>query len=211
MTILGTVTTTAAILAKALTASITADPKVDDGTTLATIEVTLGPGVVLGETVTVSGTGSFDTPAAGLGKTVTSSDLSLGGQTPATTPSTAPQRPRPTSRRSAPSVTASDKTYDGTTVAALTGCTLGAGGAGGVVGTDQVSCDVASATATFVSKNIGSQAVSVSGLTLTGSAAGNYQILGTVTTTAAILAKALTASIAADPRSMTGPRWRRSR
>ena len=92
-------TTTADITPKALTASITADPKVIDGTTLATIQVTLGPGVVLGETVTVSGTRSFDTPAAGLGKTVTSSDLSPGGQTPATTPSTAPRRPRPTSRR----------------------------------------------------------------------------------------------------------------
>ena len=101
-------------------------------------------------------------------------------------------------------MTASDKTYDATTVAALTGCTLGAGGAGGVVGTDQVSCDVASATATFASKNIGSQAVSVSGLTLTGSAAGNYQILGTVTTTAAILAKALMVSIAADPKVYDG-------
>ena len=105
---------------------------------------------------------------------MTSSDLSLGGADAGnyTVNSTATTTANIQARRLVPSVTASDKTYDATTVAALTGCTLGAGGAGGVVGTDQVSCDVASATATFASKNIGSQAVSVSGLTLTGSAAG---------------------------------------
>ena len=65
-------------------------------------------------------------------------------------------------------VVASDKTYDGATTATLTACTLGAGGAGGVVGGDVVSCDFGSATATFASKDIGSHAVDVSGLGLVG-------------------------------------------
>ena len=98
---------------------------------------------------------------------------------------------------------ASDKTYDGTTTATLTDCTLGAGGAGGVVGTDEVSCDFGSATATFASKDIGSHAVSVGGLELVD-ATGNYQIAGTASTTAAINAKALTATITADPKVYDG-------
>jgi hypothetical protein len=42
--------------------------------------------VVGSDVVTCSGTGSFDSAAVGTGKTVTSSNLALGGARPATTP-----------------------------------------------------------------------------------------------------------------------------
>lgn len=72
-------TASATIAAKSLTASITADGKPYDGTTAATIHPVLGAGVVASDVVTVSGTGTFDTKTAGTAKTVTSSDLALGG------------------------------------------------------------------------------------------------------------------------------------
>ncbi|HBB86211.1 MAG TPA: hypothetical protein DC047_01185, partial [Blastocatellia bacterium] len=76
-----TATTTAAtltVLAKSLTATITADNKTYDGTTAATIYVSLA-GVISPDIVTPVGTGTFDNANAGTGKTVTSSDIAIGG------------------------------------------------------------------------------------------------------------------------------------
>ena len=64
-------TTTFTISPKAVTASVTAENKIYDGNTTATVTATVDTGVT-GETLTISGlTGTFDNAEVGTGKTVT--------------------------------------------------------------------------------------------------------------------------------------------
>jgi hypothetical protein len=85
------------------------------------------------------------------------------------------------------SITAPDKVYDGNTSATISLRSLT-----GVLFSDDVS--LSGGTATFADKNIGSKTVTATGLTLSGSQAGNYILSSTTaTTTASITAKQLTA------------------
>jgi hypothetical protein len=87
------------------------------------------------------------------------------------------------------SITALDKTYDGTTAATLATRTLS-----GVVGSDDVS--LSRGTAAFADKNAGSgKTVTATGLSLSGADAGKYQLASTSATT--------TADIGAPDRSIT--------
>ncbi|MFO0939538.1 MAG: MBG domain-containing protein [Pirellulales bacterium] len=61
-----------------LTATATASNKIYDGLTDATVAIALG-GVISGDTVTGSATGTFDTKNVGTGKTVTVGTVTLGG------------------------------------------------------------------------------------------------------------------------------------
>jgi len=73
-------------------------------------------------------------------------------------------------------ITANDKTYDGTTVATIASANLS-----GIVGNDDVS--VSGGSASFASKSAGTaKTVTATGLTLSGAAAGNYQLASTSTT-----------------------------
>jgi hypothetical protein len=133
---------TADITPKTLTPAITASDKTYDGTSAATISCTL-TGVIGTDVVTCSGTGAFDTAAVGTGKTVTSSNLVLGGALAgnyALSASTATATANITAATLTPAITASNKTYDGTAAAAIA-CTLT-----GAIGTDVVTC---SGTGTF--------------------------------------------------------------
>ena len=86
-------------------------------------------------------------------------------------------------------VAANTKTYDATNSATLN--TAGASLAG-VVGGDSVTLNTASASGTFSDKSVGTnKTVTVSGLTISGTSAGNYT-LTQPTATADITAKALT-------------------
>src|SRR5207253_6970000 len=86
------------------------------------------------------------------------------------------------------SITASNKVYDGTTAATIASRSLS-----GVLGTDTVS--YTGGTATFSDKNVGSgKTVTATGLSLSGSDAGDYTVNATATTTADITARALTVS-----------------
>jgi len=86
-------------------------------------------------------------------------------------------------------ITANNKVYDGTTVAALN--TAGAVLVGVIAG-DSVTLNTAAAGGTFTDKNVGlGKTVAVSGLTLSGAQAGNYT-LTQPTTTASITPKTLT-------------------
>src|SRR5206468_10701300 len=87
------------------------------------------------------------------------------------------------------SITANSKIYDATTAAAIATRTLS-----GVVGSDNVS--LSGGTATFANKTVGTgKTVTATGLSLSGTAAGNYQLASTsATTTADITAKGLTVS-----------------
>src|SRR6185503_10817154 len=77
------------------------------------------------------------------------------------------------------SITANNKTYDGSTAATIATRTLS-----GVVGSDAVS--LTGGTATFADKNVGNgKTVTATGLSLTGTAASRYQLASTTATTAA--------------------------
>jgi hypothetical protein len=88
-------------------------------------------------------------------------------------------------------ITAADKVYNGNTTASLS---LGSVTTGGVLSTDSVTVNTASLTGAFTDKNAGSQTVVISGISLSGPDAANYQLSGgtTATTTATITPKTLT-------------------
>src|SRR5207247_748899 len=67
------------------------------------------------------------------------------------------------------SVTASNKTYDATTAATISGCSLT-----GVIGAEVVTCS-AGGPNTFSDKNVAAgKTVTATGITLAGADAGNY-------------------------------------
>src|SRR5207245_5087370 len=97
------------------------------------------------------------------------------------------------------SVTADNKVYDGTTSATIATRSLT-----GVLGSDAVS--LSGGTASFASKTVGAaKTVNVSGLTLSGTDAANYQLASTTaSTTAAITARPLVVSAAGVNRAYNG-------
>jgi filamentous hemagglutinin family protein len=179
----------ATIFAKPLTANgFTALNKVCDGTASAQVSGGSLLGVVLGDAVSLSGAnGAFDNKNAGIDKIVTVSGISLSGidsanyiinGTPTTTADIFPKTL--IFGTDITGITAQNKTYDSTTAATLIGGSL----LGVVVG-DSVA--VASLIGTFDNKNVGiGKTVTISGGTLSGGDANNYNIAGTGTTTADI-------------------------
>jgi trimeric autotransporter adhesin len=89
------------------------------------------------------------------------------------------------------SFTATNRAYDGSTTVAVsaTGATLT-----GVIGGDSVSVDLSGVTSgTVANKNVGTgKAVTVSGISITGTDAGNYRLTGSDTVTVDITPKVLT-------------------
>ena len=175
---------------------VTANNKVYDGTTTATLNLSgaVLNGVVSGDTVTLntgSAAGSFADKTVGNGKTVTVSGMSLGGADAA---KYSLAQPTATANITAvgltvTGVTANSKLYDGTTAA-----TLNVSGAAlsGVISGDTVSLNPASAAGSFADKTVGNgKTVTVSGMSLSGADAGNYS-LTQPTATANITALGLT-------------------
>src|SRR6185503_11746776 len=174
---------------------ITANNKVYDGTTTATLNPQLSTlnGLASGDAVTLetdSATATFADTNVGTAKAVTVSGLSLGG---ADAGNYALVQPSTTADITAATVTASvtvdNKIYDGTTAATIATRTIS-----GVIGDDNVSLN--GGTATFADENVGNgKSVTVTGLSLSGDDAGNYQLDSTsATTTADITARPLTVS-----------------
>jgi uncharacterized repeat protein (TIGR02543 family) len=198
---------TANITAKALTVSsgITVVEKVYDGTTTATLNFSSPTldGVVGFETVTLITSGynaSFDTKNIGTAKPVTVSGLALGGADASNYTLTQPTDLSGNITAKAltvSSISAINKTYDGTTTATLnvTGYVLN-----GKVGSETVTLNSEDYTANFNNKNVGNaKPVTVSGLSLGGADAGNYTLTQPTGLTANITAKALTVTgITAD-------------
>ena len=88
------------------------------------------------------------------------------------------------------SITANDKTYDGTTAATIANRTLA-----GVLGSDSVS--YSGGTAKFDDKNVGqNKLVTATGLTLSKFDSGNYTVNSTATTHASITQRPLTVTAA---------------
>jgi outer membrane protein OmpA-like peptidoglycan-associated protein len=194
-------TTTATILAKELTVTgVTALSRVYDSTTAATALLSLGSAALSGkqgsDTVTLStasATATFATKTAETGKTVTVAGLTISGADAANYTLTQPTTTANITARelTVSGITANNRVYD-RTVNATAQLVLGSAALVGKQGSDTVTLSTASATATFVNRNVGiGKTVTVAGLTITGTDAANYT-LTQPTTTATIIAKTLT-------------------
>ncbi|MCW2767412.1 MAG: hypothetical protein JWO11_3371, partial [Nocardioides sp.] len=189
---------------RTLTGAFTADNKIYDGNTTATIATrSLAGGTVPGDAVGLGGgTATFNSRLTGTGKVVTGTGFSLTGTDAAAkyllASSTLTTTAAITLQGVTVSLTAGNKTYDGDTAASITGRSL----SGAVTG-DDVS--VSGGTATFGGKDAGAgKTVTASGFTLGGADAGNYSIVGVNSTTADITAKSLTGSFAAANKVYDG-------
>ncbi|MEO8387388.1 YDG domain-containing protein [Polaromonas sp.] len=181
------------ITPKALTVSgITAGDKVYDGNTAATINTSGASyaGLVSGDALTVSSTGSFGDKNVVNGKTVTLTSSYSGADAgnytitdQATT--TASITPR---ALTVSGVTASDKVYDGTNAAIVN---TAAAIYTGIVSGDSFAV---SATGNFGDKNAATGKTVTLASSYSGADAGNYSITGQATTTASITPKALAVS-----------------
>ena len=180
--------------------SSVSDPSITYGTASVTLTGTLADNSLTpkGETVSVSlngveqqatigddGTFSTTFETAGLGVAGSPYTISYVYTTDGSFPSSSTTRTLTVTRATLmPVITVSPKVYDGTTTATLTSETLI-----GVIGGDVVS--LTGGTASFVSKNVGTdQMVTVTGLSLNGAAAGNYQLDSTTATTMATITPA---------------------
>src|SRR6185503_259064 len=142
-----------------------------------TFSIVSGPATISANTVTITGAGTVTVRAAQSGNAnwnaATNADQSFSVAKLTVTGN----------------ITANNKTYDGTTAATIATRTLS-----GVIGGDNVS--LTGGTATFANKNVGAgKTVTATGLSLSGTAAGNYQLASTgASTTADITAKGLAVS-----------------
>ena len=176
---------------------LSASNKTYDGNATATVSGTAAvSGRVGSDDVTVNaGTASFANKNVANGKTVTFVNYSLAG-TDAGNYSLSSQPANVTANITTKSVIitglgASDKVYDGTTTATVTGTPVSSG----LISGDNVSVGVTVGTvgaASFANKDVGTgKPVTFSGYTLTGTDATNYS-LSVQTTTANITAKSVT-------------------
>ena len=169
-------TTSANITAKSLNVgSFTAQDKIYDATTTATVSAGALSGIISGDTVSLIGlTGNFDTKNVGNNKIVSVSGVTLSGTdagnytlSSSSGSTTADITPK---TLSVSAITALDKIYDGTTFATLSGGTLS-----GVIAGDNVN--LSGTTGTFDTKNVGTnKTVTIADDALSGSDAGNYAV-----------------------------------
>jgi hypothetical protein len=192
-------TTSATITAAGLTVSgITAADKVYDSTTSATLSLGSAAlvGVFAGDAVTLNtggAGGTFATANVGPGIVVAVAGLTISGASAGNYTLTQPTASA--SITAAPltvtGVIASNKVYDRTTAASLN---LGSAALVGVFAGDTVTPNTGGASGTFATPNVGPGiVVTVTGLTITGSSAGNYTLVQP-TTSANITAAPLTVS-----------------
>ncbi len=173
-----------------LTVTVSASNKVYDGTTTAT--VSFSDDRISGDSLTVHDTSAtFADKNVGTGKTVTASGLSLSGTDAGNyslASSSVDTSADITVKTLTVSASASNKVYDGGTSATVS------------LSDDRVSGDslsVSDSGAAFANKNVGTgKTVTVSGLSLSGTDAGNYTLASSSTSTSA--------NITAAPLTITG-------
>ena len=188
-----------AVNKKTITGSFTAANKPYDGNTSATILTHSLTGVVGTDDVTLTGgTATFSDKNAANGKTVTGTGFTLSGTAAGnyTLGSVATTTANITARALTVTATGVSRAYDGTTAATVT------------LSDDRVAGDVmttAYTTATFADKHVGTgKTISVTGITLTGTEAGNYTVNTTASATANITARAITVTAATDSKVRGG-------
>src|SRR4029077_1655084 len=205
--------TTATIEKRSVTASISAANKTYDGTDAASITGCSleaqhdNHGVISSEDVGCSGSnGRFATRNAGDGKTVTGDVALIGTEkdnyrlTSASASTTANIDERDVTA----SVTAADKTFDGTNAAAVTTCALDASsGDHGAISGDAVGCS--GSNGRFDDRNAGANKPVSADVALTGADKDNYELTsGTAATQATIDKRDVTASITAADKTYDG-------
>ena len=176
---------TSTITAKNLTAAYTADNKVYDGSTAATV---LGSSsdIVSGDMVNfANSSATFDNKNVGAGKAVSVSGIAISGDDAgnyALQNTSASTTANVTAKALTAAYTASNKVYDGSTAATVLGASSD------IVSGDMVN--FANSSATFDNKNVGTgKAVSVSGIAISGTDAGNYALQNTTASTSADVSK----------------------
>ena len=187
------------------TYNISANSKVYDGTTTATLnDANAGLiGVDNGDTVslvTSGATASFGQSNVGNSLAVTDGGFTLSGASAGNyiinqpTGLTANITPK---ALTITGVTVANKNYDGTTSATLNDSSITLNG---VLTGDTVNLSSTGATASFLNANAGSNiGVSVSGFSISGSSASNYTIVQPTGLTASINKAQITAAIIGDP------------
>ncbi len=182
-------TTTADITTATLTLSgTTASNKTYDSTTTATVSGSTITGIIGDDDVALDQTATFADKNVGSDKTVTFSN-SLSGSDAGNyviVSSGTTTADITTATLTLSGTTASNKVYDSTTNATVSGSTIT-----GIIGDDDVTLDQ---TATFADKNVGTDKTVNYTNSLSGSDAGNYVIVSSGTTTADITAASLTVS-----------------
>src|SRR5207253_3166263 len=131
-----------------------------------------GDSVALG---TTNAAGAFSDKNVGNNKTVTISGLTISGTDAGNYTLTQPTTTADIQAKAltVTGITAGNKTYDGNTTAALN--TAGAS-LNGVMSGDTATLNAGGAAGAFVDKNVGTgKTVNISGLSLSGTDAGNYQ------------------------------------
>jgi trimeric autotransporter adhesin len=185
---------------KALPPSVTANNKVYNDSTAATLASQTVSGAVSGDVVSLNSTGAtFDTQHVGTGKTVTATGLSLSG-TDATNYSLPNNSTTTTANVTVKALTLTattdTKTYDGTTSSSATVTVTGLEGD-----------DKATASQAFASKNVmgtnGSSLQVNSGYTINDGNSGNNYSVSTSTATGTISQAALTVTANADAKFVT--------
>ena len=192
-----TATTAADITAKTLTVSATAQNRVYDGTSDAT--VTLSDNRISGDTLTTSySSASFSDKNVGTGKLVSVSGISISGTDSGnySANATASTTADITAKALVVSAAGQNKVYDGTAAATVT------------LSDDRISGDTLTASyssASFNDKNVGTgKSVAVSGISISGADSGNYSANSTASTTADITAKALVVSATGQNKAYDG-------
>ncbi|MCT8100762.1 filamentous hemagglutinin N-terminal domain-containing protein [Acinetobacter sp. C_4_1] len=177
---------------------LSANNKIYDATTAATLSGTASVSAFAGDVVAVTGTGtgSFADKNVGTNKAVTVSGYSLTGADAGNYTLIQPTGLTASISKAVinaiTGITANNKTYDGTTAATLN---TGSAGFTGMVAGDNLT--VATSTGNFIDKNAGTgKTVNITGLSLGGSDAGNYVLASTTAMTTADISKATIANVA---------------
>ena len=192
-------TTTASVTPRVLTVTATAQDKVYDGTTNAT--VTLTDDRVAGDTFAdADSAANFTDKNVGTSKTVTVAGIIISGNDAdnyvlASTSAITTADITPITLTI--NASAQDKVYDGTSIAIVN------------LSDDRIAGDVftdADSSASFADKNVGNtKTVNVTGISITGTDAGNYVLASTSTTTTAdITPITLTVNAAAQNKVYDG-------
>ena len=177
----------AKISPKTVTATITANSKIYDGSADATVSTPTLTGAISGDSVSAVASDAVFVGGSGVdnNKTVTA-DIALTGDDAGNytlEKTTASATANITAKELGVTATAKSKTYDGTTDTTAT-VTLKTDN---VVEGDSVSLDDSNMKAKFDTAAVGDgKTVTVTGLTLTGTSAKNYKLPNTITTTASI-------------------------
>ena len=189
--------TTANIARKTITVTASGDNKTYDGSALVGVELSSN-GIVSGDDLTFSGTGTASDKTAGTGKTVTIGGFAAAGADAGNYAVTAPVSTTVDIAQKIITVAATgeNKTYDGS---ASVGVDLSSGG---LVAGDTVAF---TGTGTASDKNAGTgKTVTVANITASGSDAGNYAFAATGSTTVDIAKKSITVAATGENKTYDG-------